>query len=276
DGSLIVADWYDPGVGGHRMGDSNRGRLFRLTVDAHRQYRVPQIDFSTVTGAVEGLASPNQSTRYLAGESLQQLWANSIPKVDAWLSSDNTASPRMRARLLWQLARVSSVSEAAIQKGLSDPDSNVRIAAIRAARQSKAVSNLLVAKEMVDDTSPQVRREVAILLRGETSDEAASVWTKLALMHDGQDRWYLEALGIGAAKQWDSFFREWQRQVGEDWNQPRHHDIIWRARTPAACRYLTKIIAESPTAELQQRYFRALDFHSGDEKRIALKSLVAQ
>ncbi|MGI9471983.1 MAG: PVC-type heme-binding CxxCH protein, partial [Rubripirellula sp.] len=42
DGSLIVADWYDPGVGGHRMGDSNRGRLFRLTVDAHRQYRVPQ------------------------------------------------------------------------------------------------------------------------------------------------------------------------------------------------------------------------------------------
>ncbi len=26
DGSLIIADWYDPGVGGHRMGDATRGR----------------------------------------------------------------------------------------------------------------------------------------------------------------------------------------------------------------------------------------------------------
>ena len=31
DGSLIVADWYDPGVGGHRMQDIERGRLFRLS-----------------------------------------------------------------------------------------------------------------------------------------------------------------------------------------------------------------------------------------------------
>ena len=30
DGSLIVADWYDPGVGGHRQGDVDRGRLFRV------------------------------------------------------------------------------------------------------------------------------------------------------------------------------------------------------------------------------------------------------
>ena len=30
DGSLFVADWYDPGVGGHRMGDITRGRIFRV------------------------------------------------------------------------------------------------------------------------------------------------------------------------------------------------------------------------------------------------------
>ncbi|HCN83921.1 MAG TPA: dehydrogenase, partial [Sphingobacteriaceae bacterium] len=28
DGSLIVADWYDPGVGGHRVGDLQRGRIY--------------------------------------------------------------------------------------------------------------------------------------------------------------------------------------------------------------------------------------------------------
>ena len=31
DGSLLVADWYDPGVGGHRMEDVVRGRIFRVT-----------------------------------------------------------------------------------------------------------------------------------------------------------------------------------------------------------------------------------------------------
>ena len=27
DGSLIIADWYDPGVGGHQAGDQTRGRI---------------------------------------------------------------------------------------------------------------------------------------------------------------------------------------------------------------------------------------------------------
>jgi putative membrane-bound dehydrogenase-like protein len=30
DGSLIVADWHDPGVGGHGMADTEKGRLYRV------------------------------------------------------------------------------------------------------------------------------------------------------------------------------------------------------------------------------------------------------
>ncbi|HMD80143.1 MAG TPA: PVC-type heme-binding CxxCH protein, partial [Anaerolineales bacterium] len=30
DGSLFVADWYDPGVGGHQAGDVDRGRIYRI------------------------------------------------------------------------------------------------------------------------------------------------------------------------------------------------------------------------------------------------------
>ena len=30
DGSLIIADWYDPGVGGHAAGDQTRGRIYRV------------------------------------------------------------------------------------------------------------------------------------------------------------------------------------------------------------------------------------------------------
>src|SRR5690606_25947750 len=30
DGSVFVSDWYDPGVGGHQMGDMERGRIYRV------------------------------------------------------------------------------------------------------------------------------------------------------------------------------------------------------------------------------------------------------
>ena len=129
---------------------------------------------------------------------------------------------------------------------------------------------------MIEDPSPQVRRELAIALRGEKSPVAASLWTKLALAYDGKDRWYLEALGIGAEGQWDEFFAAWQKHLGEQWNQPRHHDIIWRARAPAACEYLGQMIREAKTVKEQERYFRALDFHDAAETQLALAAIVAK
>ena len=35
DGSVFVCDWYDPGVGGHGMGDWTRGRVYRVTPKGH-------------------------------------------------------------------------------------------------------------------------------------------------------------------------------------------------------------------------------------------------
>ncbi len=52
DGSLFVTDWYDPGVGGHRQGDLDRGRLFRLAPPGTK-YEVPKFDYSTAAGAVD-------------------------------------------------------------------------------------------------------------------------------------------------------------------------------------------------------------------------------
>ena len=52
---------------------------------------------------------------------------------------------------------------------------------------------------MVDDVV-EVRREAAISLRFTKGSDAAKTWTRLALKYDGKDRWYLEALGIGADK----------------------------------------------------------------------------
>ena len=41
DGSLVIADWYDPGVGGHAMGDHEpgkiMGRLYRVSATGGSQ-----------------------------------------------------------------------------------------------------------------------------------------------------------------------------------------------------------------------------------------------
>ena len=54
DGSVFVADWYDPGVGGHGMGDPTRGRIYRLTPKGHKGYKVPEVKLDTKDGVLSG------------------------------------------------------------------------------------------------------------------------------------------------------------------------------------------------------------------------------
>jgi hypothetical protein len=57
DGSLIIADWYDPGVGGHQAGDQTKGRIYRVA-PANSKYTIPKQDYSTPEGAIAALQSP--------------------------------------------------------------------------------------------------------------------------------------------------------------------------------------------------------------------------
>src|SRR3989442_13330266 len=66
DGSLYVADWYDPGVGGHGMGDITRGRIYRLTPKGHAGYKIPALDVGTNAGIWDALKSPCLATRQAA------------------------------------------------------------------------------------------------------------------------------------------------------------------------------------------------------------------
>jgi hypothetical protein len=81
--------------------------------------------------------------------------------------------------------------------------------------------------------------------------------------YDGKDRWYLEALGIGADKQWDTFFAAWQKEAGNAaLSNPAGRDIVWRARTGASVPLLASLAADSKEPmESRLRYFRAFDFN---------------
>ncbi len=276
DGSLLVADWYDPGVGGHGMGDLEKGRLFRLTPEGHRGYRAPKHDLSTAAGAAMALRSPNSATRYLAWQALHGMGeGGEAGRELAKLCADS--DPIIRARGIWLLGKMGDQGAArALELAGRDADPDVRCIAVRLARQLGGDRALAMAAALADDADPAVRRECALALRGHTGEVAAKLWADLAEQHDGGDRWYLEALGIGAAGNWDACLAAW-RKAGGDIATPAGRDIVWRSRAQATPALLAEIVtAETTPDEEKPRYMRAFDFLSGPEKDAALLSILAQ
>ena len=272
DGSLFIADWYDPGVGGHQMGDLQQGRIYRVASD--QTYKVPQFDVSTPAGAVEALKNPNLSARYMAWQKLHAWGSEAEPVLTEMAQSEN---PRYRARALWLLTKIDGKGDQYVQQALSDENPDLRIAGIRMARQLDE-DMMPVLTQMKQDESPQVRREVAIALRYLDSPAADDLWADLAVQHDPKDRWNLEALGIGADEHPESRFQAWLSKVGDDWDTPVGRDIVWRMRSKKTIPLLAKLIedSEANTYPDRLRYFRAFDFQDDPAKEETLANLAVQ
>lgn len=274
DGSLYVADWHDPGVGGHNMGDhvaaTMRGRVFRVAPPGTKA-TVPKLDLKSAAGCGAALQSPNHATRYLAWTKLHEMQAKAEKNLlRLWKGND----PRQRARALQLLARIKGSEKKYVEQAFKDKNADIRITGLRIARELK-LDVIPCVKLLVKDASPQVRRECAIALRHNPSPEAPALWAELAAQHDGKDRWYLEALGIGADKQEDKFFEAWLAKVGDKWNTPAGRDIVWRSRAKKAPALLAKIINDKNTPDKERaHYFRALDFITGPEKDAVLVELL--
>jgi desulfoferrodoxin (superoxide reductase-like protein) len=255
DGSLIVADWYDPGVGGHRMGDLDRGRLFRVTPKGHKGYKLPKLDFNSIDGLIAAIQNPNNSVKYIAWMELHKR-QNDVKT--ALLKLTQHQNPRMRARALWLLSQIKDNQAATVALAAKDKDENIRGMALRIARQHK-LDVIPIINKLSGDGSALVRRECLIALRHNESQEAPHIWAMLANAHDGKDRWYLEALGLAADKQENKFFDNWV--AGAKLNTAAARDIIWRNRGTHGAKYLADIILDRNTVEAEKpRYLRALDF----------------
>ncbi|MBL9183919.1 MAG: c-type cytochrome, partial [Verrucomicrobiaceae bacterium] len=247
DGSLIVADWYDPGVGGHGMGDVTRGRLFRVTTKAAERYKERYSAAKEYKHAeayiilpIEQLCSPNEAERYLGWLKLKDLGDEAVPRLKALFENKKTV-PQLRARALWLLANLSADESAGgpahsktlprssdtpegakrpgvlqpsgaferlLTSALTDTDPNIRITALRAARQLwqqkqpeklREVIYSMFGEDMDKPIRPEsVAREAAIALRYDSSEEASMAWLGLWMKMKPNDRFMDEALGIGA------------------------------------------------------------------------------
>ena len=273
DGALFIADWNDGGVGGHNMADRSletlSGRILRVAPPGNIPRRV-DLDISRVEHALRALNSPNLAYRYLGWKALEEMGNRAEYALRrAWESP----WPRHRARALPLLARLPGRAELYIGQGIGDAVADIRITTLRIARE-RGLSILPLVERLVDDPHPAVRRECAIALRHDGSEKAAELWARLARQHDGRDRWYLEALGIGAQGQEDRFFAAWLEQVDNKWNTPGGRDIVWRSRARQSAPLLVEILKTTAEAE-RPRYFRALDFIDGPEKDAALLELLS-
>ncbi len=269
DGSLFVADWYDPGVGGHAMGDTEKGRIYRVTAKGHREYLVPQYDFETVEGNITELQSPNIARRYIAWTNLHDMGAKAEPALNELFEH---ADSRMRARAFWLLSKLPNGSTY-IEKAASDEDVNIRVSAIRAARELKGKDFKALYARLASDKSPQVRREVAFAIRYKNYPE---IWQTLAKGYEAGDRWYLEALGIAATENWDALLPQYLENVGSNWLSDKEAlDIIWRSRSSMTLDLLGQIIPKVPMEE-KWRYYRAMDFQRKGDKNSVLFRILAE
>ena len=278
DGSLIVADWYDPGVGGHGMADTEKGRLYRIAPMGSK-WSVPAVDMRSAAGAVAALASPNLCTRATA---LERLAAEPDAAREALATARSQApAPRIAARLAWAAGMLPGEAER-VSEALAAESDEMRIVALRMRRLARGDMIGLV-ERLAPAASAAVARECAIALRGVADERADRAWATLAARHEAGDRWELEALGIGADSvagfdgpgQWDGRLRAWLTIVGDGWKNPAGREIVWRSRSSDTPSLLCDLIAEPTTTTSEALgLVRALDFQDQPRMLEALRPLV--
>lgn len=271
DGALYAADWYDPGVGGHNMGDWARGRIYRIAPKGHKASK-PKLDLETPAGQIEALASPTQSIRYLADAKLRATGESALPVLETAAKSDD---PVVRARALWLIAALGTRGQRHVEAALSDSDARFRVLGLRLVHLYGAANFLDTAARMSSDSSPAVRREIAVLLQHHSGDNAVKVWLDLARQHDPKDRWYLEALGIGA-KDKESAIGAGLKSIFPDLADPRRLDFEWRLRLPVSLPALISLMNDSNAAVAARlRAMEAVAEQNGGDAVKAVTALIA-
>ena len=263
DGSLLVADWYDAGVGGHLMGDIQRGRIYRLYGEGHETYAVNPADLTTTAGAIAALGHPNQATRFLAYRTVQTAPDAEQKLLD--LVQDDSAPSRLRARAAWALADRTQGADPLLDNLLATEDLLLHETAIRMTRQYPGDGNVTLLRAVrtgLASDVPALLREAALSLRFAEGAEADALWADLANKYDGQDRWYLEALGIGSDRFPADRFAAWIK-TRPDLTDAAARQIVWRSRAPRALERYPELIATSRDSAELASLFRGLHFHDG-------------
>lgn len=274
DGAIYVADWYDGMVGGHRMIDSTGyGRIYRITPKG-KNLPKPEIDLSTTQGQIAALLNPAVNVRNAGFALLAEKGASEVDAVKEILKDEN---PYHRARAIWLLAKMGEEGIAAVESQLEADNPDLRLTAFRALRQAKS-DFLPYARQLSTDPSPAVRREVAVSLRDVPQNDVEEILVELAAHNEGNDRYYVEALGLAMDGKEEAIFPVLQQELGAaplNWS-PGYANLIWRLHPTEAIEGL-KERALSPELSAAQRRqaIAALGFINDQESVNAMQEIAS-
>ncbi|MFD2932176.1 PVC-type heme-binding CxxCH protein [Spirosoma flavum] len=286
DGSIYIADWYDPVVGGHQMQDhKGYGRIYRITPKG-KNLRTPKIDLRTTQGQIAALLNPAVNVRMAGFEALAEQGEKAVEPVLALLSSPN---PYYRARAIFLLAQLGAEGQFEVERLLKAVDAPVRVAALRALRSitpanSKSNPALTASQRALlplignlsSDRSTAVQREVAIAVRDVPFNECRFILRNLVKGYDGQDRWYLDALGQAADGKEEALFADIRQTMPEnsvEWD-PRMANLVWELHPTSAVAMLKKRAeASSLTAAARQQAIVTIGFIKSQKAAQAMVDL---
>jgi len=251
DGAIYVADWFDPRTGGHAALDSSfAGAIYRITPKG-KKLTTPKIDVSTTAGQIAALKNPSVNVRALGFLKLRAAGAASVAPVAALLTDEN---PYVRGRAVFLLAQLGPQGVAKAVEQLRSSESQMRVAAFRALRRANQPV-LEHAKVLAKDSSPAVRREVALALRDVPVDGARETLLAVAQGYDGADRAYLEAWGTGCAGKEAEMYAALAKQApsadAARW-PASYANLIWRL-TPAGAENAFAARAAAPALTEKDR-----------------------
>ncbi|MDH3583396.1 MAG: dehydrogenase, partial [Phycisphaerae bacterium] len=223
-------DWFDARVGGHSTRDgAQTGSIYRIA-PKDAKLSIPKFDPQTVAGQIEALKSPSPNVREIGRSRLAAAGAKSFPAVKALLDDSN---PFIQARAIWILAKLGSEGLKTVEDRLRHEDPLMRIVAFRALRHENH-RMLEHAAALVKDPSPAVRREVALAMRYVPFEKSREILLEMASKHDGQDRYYVEAFGIGCTDKDEKVYAALKSGKAGKGYDPVYAHLVWRLHPVSA------------------------------------------
>ncbi|HSI76507.1 MAG TPA: PVC-type heme-binding CxxCH protein [Lunatimonas sp.] len=273
DGAIYIADWYDGMVGGHRMMDSTgHGRIYRITPKGKNLVR-PEINLETTDGQIAALLNPAVNVRNAGFVLLAAQGSKAVKEVKEILEDEN---PYHQARAIWLLANMGPDGVSHVESMLKSKDPNLRITAFRALRQITP-DIIPYAKKLSKDKSALVRAEVAVALRDLPLDKIKETVVELASQYKGNDRYYLEALGLAMTGKEAEIFPVLERELGGDaldWSAG-FEDIVWRIHPKAAIPGLKqRANSDQLSGEQRKKSLVALGFIMDQEAVNAMQEIM--
>src|SRR5262245_28909519 len=274
DGSVFLADWYDPGVGGHGMGDWTRGRIFRVTPKGHVGYKVPRVDLGNDRGLLAGLGSPNLAARHMAADKIRSqksdngLWfVQGVAESTFGIKDAVHFKAALMARAFWLADEMTpdlmlqnpQKLKILSSKGRGEFDNDaivemVRLIARRHPDMATIPANAIdILREAVLKSEPPVRREIILTLRDAPPMSATEWIMQLAELYDGKDHFYRAALNIACGtdpKRRDAILVDFDKHFPE-WND-KVADLVWELRPKSVLPRLEKLLVDGKLTAAQK------------------------